>query len=296
MAASILERMVIDRPTSFAERRIERVERADGRELTFEEFGPPSGAPLLFAHGFGQTRLAWEESALKLGAAGHRVLTLDARGHGDSDWSSNADYELDHFLDDLKRVLARLEQPPVFIGASMGGLLGMLAAGEFQTAPFRALVLVDIAPRWETAGVERILAFMRARIDGFASVDEAIALVQEYLPHRAQRHDAGSLQRYLRPTADGRWRWHWDPRLLESVQASAGPYMQRLGAAAAQLRLPTLLVSGALSDVVRPQAISEFLTLVPHAQHVEISDATHMVVGDRNTQFLHAVETFLAGL
>lgn len=288
--------MVIATPVRFAEQRIARIVRADDRMLVSEEFGERGQPTLLFTHGFGQTRLAWEESAQKLSRAGFHAITLDARGHGDSDWSAAAAYELDHFLDDLKRVLRPLPKPPVLIGASMGGLLGMLAAGEFDEPPFRALVLVDIAPRWETEGVERILAFMRARLDGFESIDEAVALVQAYLPHRAQRHDVGSMARYLRSTADGRWRWHWDPRLLDSVQASAGPYMQRLSAAAARLKLPTLLISGALSDVVRPEAIAEFLKLVPHAQHVEITDATHMVVGDRNTQFLHAVETFLAGL
>jgi pimeloyl-ACP methyl ester carboxylesterase len=285
--------MVIDPPAS-AERVL--ISRRDGGALVVERFGPSDGPPLLLTHGFGQTRLAWEESAHKLAARGFQVLALDARGHGDSDWSANAEYTLDDFLDDLDRVVATLDQPPILIGASMGGLLGLLAMGERDPPPFAALVLVDIAPRWETAGVERILDFMRARPDGFASIDEALELVQQYLPHRAQRHDAGSLGRYLRPRADGRLRWHWDPRLLESVGAAATPYLARLISAAQNVRAPTLLVSGAMSDVIRPESIAEFLTLVPHAEHVEIADATHMLVGDRNTRFLSAVEAFLQRL
>jgi pimeloyl-ACP methyl ester carboxylesterase len=285
--------MVIDPPAT-AERVL--ISRRDGGALVVERFGPSDGPPLLLTHGFGQTRLAWEESAHKLAARGFQVLTLDARGHGDSDWSANAEYTLDDFLDDLDRVVATLDQPPILIGASMGGLLGLLAMGERDPPPFAALVLVDIAPRWETAGVERILDFMRARPDGFASIDEALELVQQYLPHRAQRHDAGSLGRYLRPRADGRLRWHWDPRLLESVGAAATPYLARLISAAQNVRAPTLLVSGAMSDVIRPESIAEFLTLVPHAEHVEIADATHMLVGDRNARFLSAVEAFLQRL
>jgi len=287
--------MVIDAPSSIQRSR-ETVTRADLGRLVIERFGPQTGQPILLTHGFGQTRLAWEESAHKLAQAGFQAVTLDARGHGDSDWSASADYQLDHFLDDLQRVLDTFSRPPVLIGASMGGLLGMLAAGEFARNPFRALVLVDIAPRWETAGVERILQFMRAKADGFSSIEEALTLVQDYLPQRAARHDSGSLGRYLRLQPNGRYRWHWDPRLLDSIQASATPYMARLSAAAQRLQLPTLLVSGALSDVVSPAAIQEFLTLVPHASHVEIEQASHMLVGDRNTQFLNATSQFLATL
>ncbi|HEY8682303.1 MAG TPA: alpha/beta fold hydrolase, partial [Rhodanobacter sp.] len=142
----------------------------------------PTGSPtLLFAHGFGQTRGAWNGAAAALAEAGCRCVTFDSRGHGESDRMPGGDYHMDQFADDLLRVAAAQPQPPILIGASMGGLLGIVLVGEMRPTPFRALVLVDITPRWETAGVERILAFMQAHPDGFANYAEAAEQIASYL-------------------------------------------------------------------------------------------------------------------
>ena len=89
-------------------------------------------------------------------------------------------------VDDLRQVCATRSQAPVVVGASMGGLVGIALAGQALDA-CRGLILVDITPRWEAAGVERILAFMRAHPEGFSSLDEAAEVIAGYLPHRAQR-------------------------------------------------------------------------------------------------------------
>ncbi len=277
-------------------RRALQLQTIDRLTLAADLVGRDGDPGLVLTHGFGQTRLAWEDSAPLLAAQGWQCLALDARGHGDSDWCPQQRYELDHFLDDLLAVCAHFEQPPVLVGASMGGLMGLLAAGEVRPLPFRALILVDVVPRWEREGVERILGFMRAHPAGFASVDEAVEAVAAYLPHRQRRHDAGSLVRYLRPTDDGRWRWHWDPSLLDGREAGPERYLPRLLQAAQGVSVPSLLVSGGLSDVVSEQGVDEFLQLVPNAEHVRIDDAAHMVVGDRNTRFVHAVADFLRRL
>ncbi len=134
----------------------------------------PDGRPtLLFAHGFGQTRGAWNTAASTLAAAGCRCVSFDSRGHGESDRVAGGDYHMEQFADDLLRLAGAQPQPPVLVGASMGGLLGLLVAGEISPSAFRALVLVDITPRWETAGVERILTFMQAHPEGFADFAEA---------------------------------------------------------------------------------------------------------------------------
>ena len=260
----------------------------------------PAGSPtLLFAHGFGQTRGAWNGAATALAEAGCRCVTFDSRGHGESDRVSvNANgYHMDQFADDLLRLAAAQPQPPILVGASMGGLLGMVIAGELRPAPFRALVLVDITPRWETAGVERILAFMQAHPDGFADYAEASAQIAAYLPQRRERKSEEQLRPLLREGSDGRLRWHWDPALLagDLVQESAR-YQPRLQAAAAKVEIPVLLLSGARSDVVSRATVDEFLLLVPHAQHVELPHVTHMVAGDANDAFTREVVRFVQSL
>jgi pimeloyl-ACP methyl ester carboxylesterase len=269
---------------------VERVATGE-LQLAVETWNPQGAPDLLFAHGFGQTRGAWNGTAAALARAGCRCVTFDARGHGESDRVDAATgYHMDQFAGDLLRLAAAQPQPPVLVGASMGGLLGIVLAGERRPSPFRALVLVDITPRWETAGVQRILAFMQAHPDGFANYADAADQVAAYMPQRRERKSGEQLRPLLREGADGRLRWHWDPALLagDLVQESER-YQPRLLAAAANIDVPVLLLSGGRSDVVSRGTVDEFLQLVPQARHVELAQATHMVAGDANDAFTNEV-------
>ena len=274
----------------------------DGLRLAVEARGAGNAPTLLFAHGFGQTRGAWNGAAAALAAQGCRCVSFDARGHGESDHlPGGADfkggYHMQQFADDLLGLARAQPAPPVLVGASMGGLLGLVVAGETRPAPFRALVLVDITPRWETRGVERILAFMQAHPDGFADYAEAAERIAAYLPHRAGRKSEEQLRPLLRAGADGRLRWHWDPALLAGdLVAESERYQPRLFAAAAQVDVPVLLLSGERSDVVSHATVDEFLQLVPHARHVEVAGATHMLAGDANDAFTREIAGFIDAL
>ena len=266
---------------------------ADGVVLRLDEWGDDGRPPVCFAHGFGQTRHAWHGTAQQLARNGYHCHTADGRGHGDSGWVNGGSYTLDQFVDDATRLAGQCKQAPVWVGASMGGLLGMIAATEIEDLRLRALVLVDITPRWETRGVERIMAFMRSHPHGFASVHEAQDAVRAYLPHRANDQNPERLRKLLVPTGNGRLRWHWDPALLETVAAESARWSDRLVTAARQLRLPVLLISGGRSELVSERTVAEFQQLVPHAEHRCIADATHMVAGDANDRFTEVILDYL---
>lgn len=269
----------------------------DGVKLQVDELGPTDGQPLLFCHGFGQTRAAWRGTLVAMAERGYRCIAYDMRGHGDSDWLPGGRYEIDQFHSDLLEIIAGLETTPVLVGASMGGLIGLTAEGENDgPALFKALVLVDVTPRWEAAGVERIIDFMRSNPDGFASFDEAAASIAVYLPHRSQGKSPNRLRQLLVARPDGRLRWHWDPALLDMVSGNIHDHQPRLAAATKAITTPILLVSGGASDVVSNATIDEFLILAPHARHVCVPKATHMVVGDDNSAFTAEVCTFIASL
>ena len=286
---------VMDMPTSPLVRTwAQRLHADDGVELAINQFGEPAAPPLVFAHGFGQTRQAWTETAIRLAGDGWHCITADARGHGESGWREDGAYAFAQFIDDLVQVARIPNEKPILVGASMGGLLGIRAQAEH--APFRALVLVDITPRWEAAGVERILSFMRAHPQGFASVDEAADAIANYLPHRAEKKPPERLRALLVPTANGRLRWHWDPRLIERIGASGANEQAALLGAARAIDVPCLLISGEHSDIVSAATIEEFRHCVPHAQHVRVSRATHMVAGDANDAFTQAVRQFITPL
>jgi pimeloyl-ACP methyl ester carboxylesterase len=268
----------------------------DGLALTLERFDAPSSSnpTLIYTHGFGQNRLAWRTTAARLAGLGWPGIALDGRGHGDSAWSRDGAYELDDFVWDLMRLAQAQASKPILIGASMGGLLALLSEAEAGAAGlFRAIILVDVTPRWESEGVGRIFEFMSAHPHGFATLEEAAAAVSRYLPHRDQK-DPNRLRGHLREGADGRLRWHWDPRLLEHIPRASERYIPRLEAAASLVRCPVLLLSGGRSDVVSASTIASFQALVPHAQHRQIAEATHMVVGDRNDQFTAEIERYLS--
>ena len=264
--------------------------------LRGERSGHPADPVVVLLHGGGQTRHSWARTALELSAKGFQVVNLDLRGHGESDWAPDGDYSIDAFADDVASVLRWVAQPAALVGASMGGLASLVAVGERDGLPVAALVLVDVAPRIELVGVQRITEFMGAAPDGFASLDAAADAIAAYRGGKPVRPvDPAGLRKNLRQGEDGRWRWHWDPQFLRGDRtpgASRDPV--RLEAAAARLRVPTLLVRGRASDMVSEESARHFRTLAPHAEFVDVSGAGHMVVADRNEVFGAAVEDFLS--
>src|SRR5690349_6861069 len=272
-----------------------RLIASDGVEIALQTWGRAGSPTLLFTHGFGQTGAAWNGSARQLAQIGFRCVTLDARGHGESAWTDTAGYVMDRFIADLVEIAHYCGPDTVLIGASMGGLVGLVAEAEHGPL-FRAMVVVDITPRWEAAGVERIIGFMRAHPYGFASLDAAADAIATYLPQRRERKTPEQLRGLLREGEDGRWRWHWDPRLLDNVADHGVQHQQRLVASAQKICAPLLLLSGGDSDVVAPATIGEFLSLVPHARHQVVPRATHMLVGDRNDAFTDSVLGFIRTL
>jgi pimeloyl-ACP methyl ester carboxylesterase len=256
----------------------------DGLALAAQEFaGAPAQPAVLLAHGFGQTLESWAGTQAKLAAAGIANLAFDMRGHGRSDRNPPAArYAEAQFVADVHTAADRLPDGPVLVGASMGGLTGLLA--QAQRPRFSALVLVDVTPRWEASGVERIRAFMEARPTGFADFAEAAEAIGSYLPHRRGRKTPDQLRHLLRER-DGRLHWHWDPRLLQEFMADSEALQAHIADAARRIEVPVLLISGGRSDLVSDRTVADFLALVPHARHERIADATHMVAGDDNDAF-----------
>jgi pimeloyl-ACP methyl ester carboxylesterase len=262
--------------------------------LVADAWGDPENRPVVLLHGGGQTRHAWAGTAATLAEAGWYALAIDQRGHGQSDWVEDGNYGRERYADDVIEIAAELASPPVLVGASLGGIASLLGIHRAEGAIARALVLVDIATRMEPKGLDRIFEFMQAAPDGFASLDEAADAVAGYNPHRPRPTDLNGLKKNLREGDDGRWRWHWDPRFLEmKVPAEPPQPWNELDAAAESLSLPTLLVRGRMSDILSEAGARVFLDQVPHAKYADISNAGHMVAGDRNDLFTGAVLEFL---
>ena len=276
---------------------IVRFETEPGFFIAGEAWGNPSAPPVLLVHGGGQTHHSWGDTARWLAERGYYAVAYDARGHGDSSWSPTADYLAEALVADLKSVIAQVGGKPALIGASMGGITALLAEGEAAQSLASAIVLVDIAPKAEQKGIERIFAFMSANMkEGFADLEEAAEAVAKYLPHRNKPKDNSRLEKNLR-LRNGRYYWHWDPKMLQLWQSispeQAIKQEEKLFDAAKNLVVPTLIIRGGMSDVVSEKVIAEFMDSVPNVQSVTVAGAGHMVAGDSNHAFSHAVVSFL---
>ena len=266
---------------------------SNGIQLAGDSWGDPQGPLVLLQHGGGQTRHAWKNAGQALGAAGYYAIAFDARGHGDSSWSPDGIYTQDAMVQDLCCLIEQLgNRRPVLVGASMGGGTSLVATGE-DYVDATALVMVDIAPKIEPAGVENISRFMRNKPEGYDSLEEVAEAIGNYQPHRKPPKDLKGLAKNLRLADNGKYRWHWDPAFL-SQPRDIMKRTQRLEKCAAALKLPTQLVRGGLSDILSEEGAQHFLLLCPHAEYVNITDAGHMVAGDRNDIFADAVIDFLA--
>lgn len=282
-------------------RAVLRIEASGGVALAADEAGDPADPAVLLFHGGGQTRHAWGGALHALASRGWHALSFDLRGHGDSDWSPDGVYDLDWFSGDVAAVAARFARP-VLVGASLGGISSLAAIGESPTPIASGLVLVDVAPRIEATGVNRIREFMGLGVEGFDSLEAVADAVATYLPNRKRPSDLSGLRKNVRQRDDGKWVWHWDPRFFNRIgrgndagEPTAGPLtpFDRLADASRKVTVPTLLVRGGASDVVSPEGAAELRQLIPHAETVDVAGAGHMVAGDRNDRFNDAVIEFL---
>lgn len=272
--------------------RIEHFTTPSGLTLVADAAGDPKLQPAIFLHGGGQTRGSWKASLRAVAEIGFHAIAIDARGHGDSSWSPEADYGLDTMAADLAFVLEQLAPDPVLIGASLGGLTALLLTGEEPEPTASALVLVDVAPRVNMQGVERILAFMGSRPDGFATLDDAADALATYNPHRPRPVSAEGLRRIMRER-EGRYFWHWDPAFLDDRGPLRDRITPRLEAAARRISVPALLIHAGQSDIIQAEELENLRDLMPGCRYARIDRAGHMVAGDDNDHFNAAIVDFL---
>ena len=268
-------------------------------KIAADVWGSNNQELVILLHGGGQTRHAWGNTGKKLAEAGYHSVALDLRGHGDSEWHADGDYSIRAYKDDLVSIINEIGKPARLVGASLGGMASLLLAGdEIYSDLCTALIMVDIAIYPDPVGSDRIVSFMLSGEGGFDSLEDAAKSISDYLPHRKKPKDLEGLKKNLRLKDDGRYYWHWDPRFIRRRPGSQGRegYFDLQLKAAEKVTIPTLLIRGALSDVVTMEDVDYFLSVISHAKFVEIEKAAHMIAGDRNDIFAEEAIKFLKSL
>ncbi len=288
------------------EAKTHRVPAADGLELNLLEWSG-DGTPMLLIHGFSNEAHIWDDF-IETVAPFYRVLALDLRGHGDSDWHPEAAYDYDDHVRDLECVLNHLEIDRVVIVAhSLGGRASMLFGGRHPER-IAGLVIVDSAPELDPRGTARI------SIDTAQNQDPSFSTVAEYermLVHAYPAATASAIRRMakhgLRETEEDRWVLKMDPAMrsamnpedeerMTEIAERHERYREEMWDSLARISAPTLVVRGAASDIVSAEVADRMVDdVLPQGQLAVVGQAGHSVMTDNPEGFAKAVGDFVLG-
>ena len=265
-------------------------EGAGGIRLAADIFGPNGGNPLILVGGMGQTRHSWRRVATRLAEHGRRTITVDVRGHGESDRAS--DYSYTRQAEDIAAIVHEIGRPVILCGNSLGGKICLAAAGAFPEA-VAGLALVDSVPQSSPAGIAQVVQ-TTLTAEGFGSPDEAAA---HLAASRGGMPDPGAgerLRRNMRQSHDGRWHWHWDASYRDPVHnIGLGAGSELLERYAGNIACPVLLAWCELSEVVTQDGVDALRAVLPQLEVEIIAGARHMIVGDENDIVAAALTGFL---
>lgn len=250
-----------------------------------------NGHPIVFLHGGGLNAHTWDVVALTLRER-YRCIALDQRGHGDSEWSPAIDYGVDTQVQDVEGFVDSLKlEDPVLVGQSMGGLNSMAYAVR-HSERLKGLVVVDVGPEIDAAGAQRIREF--ASTPELESPEEFLARAMKFNPLRDPAVLRRSLFYNLRQLPNGKFALKHDQRRAsEEAWRISTAQRERLSREVAKIACPTLIVRGALSDVLSDRAAEQFAGSLPRARWAKVEKAGHNVQGDNPRGLLDAILPFL---
>jgi pimeloyl-ACP methyl ester carboxylesterase len=263
--------------------------------LHFLEWGAPDAPPIVLLHGGHQSAHSWDLVSLHL-AQRYRVLALDQRGHGDSEWVRDVAYSNHEMALDAEAFIAALGLDRVIlVGHSMGGRNAMLLTRRDATR-LRALMVVDVGPEVSDRGRQVIAGFVRDN-EEFDDLEHFVRNVQTYDPYRSREHIERTVKYNMLQRADGKFVSKCDatPRRLGLVRGS-GPLENITLEEARAFNLPVLVVRGANSRILEPDAAERLRDALPHGSLVTVPDCGHNVHGQNTTGFIAALSGFLGSL
>ena len=246
--------------------------------LSYLEWGDrTNGRVLVCVHGL--TRCARDFDNLARALSDHyRVVCPDVAGRGDSEWLADPMlYQLPQYVADMVTLIARLDVESVhWVGTSMGALIGMALAAQPQT-PLRRLVVNDAGPVIAKASLERIAAYvgLAPEFPDIAAAEKYVRAVSATFGPHTDAEWRFLTEVVVRPNADGTLRLHYDPRLAEPFRASMPEKDLELWPMWDAIRCPTLLLRGALSDLLARETCEQMAARGPRAKVVEIAGVGH---------------------
>ena len=265
---------------------------SNGLRYHYVDWGEINNPIVVLLHGFAQTCHSWDFASLGL-CDRFRVLALDLRGHGDSQWAPDADYSYNAILEDLHCVLETLGiRTFALMGNSLGGRIALLYAAESPEL-VKGLVIVDAAPEHLTAGSARVRRFAE-QVDMMCSLEGFVDRVLMYNNRRSVEQVRSSLIHNVKKLRNGKWTWKYDVKMRspEFNYWQEPDLPDRLWQAVEKVECPTLVVRGSNSNVVSASVAEEMGRRMADCRVVTVENAGHLVVGDNPAEFQSVVEPF----
>ena len=265
----------------------------NGLTLHYLDWGNEGATPLLLAHGLRGHAHSWDDVSLAL-CRDFRVLALDQRGRGDSDWARDGDYSTEAYVADLDGFCQALGLGSfVLCGHSMGGRNSMSFASQ-HPEKLQKLVIVDVGPTLDPRGGERIrqeIVNVPEEFDSFEAVVEYMSAENRFASDAVMRR---RLQYATRELPNGKVGWRYDLAIREQRRQGTGAPSADLWPELPRITCPSLIVRGTETDLFSPEVAQRMVDTMPDATLVEVQRAGHMVFEDNPTDFIAAVKGFLA--
>ena len=247
---------------------------SDGARLAYDDHG--AGVPLLCLSGLTRTMQDFDYMRPHLPPC--RLIRMDYRGRGPSDYTGAATYTVPREAKDAIQLLDHLGvQKAAVLGTSRGGLIGMFLAAVAKDR-LLGLCLNDVGPVIERAGLDRIFDYVgrNPAAKTYAAVAERMAALNPGFANVPEGRWLADAQKYYLETPDG-LRIRYDASLREAFLAAfqgEAPDLWPLWAATAGM--PVALIRGANSDLLSPEAYAEMQTRRPDGIYTEVPDRAHV--------------------
>ncbi|HEX7931373.1 MAG TPA: alpha/beta hydrolase [Sphingomicrobium sp.] len=272
---------------------------ADGLRLHSREYpGSESKPPLLCLHGLTRNARDWAAFAERYSPS-HRVLALEFRGRGESDYDPvPARYLPINYAGDVLEMLDQLGIPEaIFVGTSLGDIVTMLIAA-MAPKRIKASILNDVGPDVDPAGVDRILSYVGrdVRFEDWDAAAEAIASNYGAAFDRYTHEEWVNMAKRNCREDNGEIRFDYDMAIAEPFRTAGPaprvdlwPLFEALG------HKPLLVVRGAKSDLLTSQTAARMQSAAPHMKLAVVAGVGHAPELNE-PEAVEAIDEFLAGL
>ena len=258
------------------------------RDWTSQQVNAPD---LVLLHGYTGHCRSWDAFANVMSKQ-YRVLALDQRGHGETEWAPADQYGTMEMVADLDAFVSALRlERFVLLGLSMGGMVAIAYAGA-RPVQLARLVIVDIAPEIAAEGIQNIQQSV-ARSDVFDTVEDAFRRARADNPVPPEGHHYDRVRASLMRTDEGKWTYRYDRALRDPGSQRLRLTVEEGWDAVASFNVPTLLIRGEHSPLLSRVVADKFVSIAKNSQLVEVPGSGHPVPLDKPEGFLDAVQTFL---